>query len=637
MPPALDHVVRKCLEKDPADRWQSAHDVASELRWIGEAGSQAGVPTSLALRRRSRERLAWALVAALAAAVIAGWGWALQLRRTMRAVDQPFRVELVPPAEIRIASVLQGALALSPDGARLAFVSRGDGPSVLIVRALASGETRTLAGTEGATFPFWSPDSRSLAFFAQERLKKVAAEGGPIQIVCEAHAGRGGSWGKGGTIVFAPDITGPLMKVPAGGGTPAPVTRAADQQATHRNPWFLPDGRHFLFTLREAGWHFGAVAVGTLDGGEPRVVLERGSNPQYADGVLLSVVDGNLVAQGFDADRQALEGQALPIAAAVEYYNPRDLGHFSVSGAGLLVYRQARLRRTQLVWLDRAGKELAKVGEPSYYAGLHLAPGGRTLAAVRSDSGGADSDVWVLDLQRPQATRSTFVSARNDVLAALSPDGTQLAVWAEGGAGRKGSTLWIQPTSGSGTQQPLQERTSFNVTGWSPDGALLVGATQEAETGFDVAYLALADPSKIVRLTSSRFNEVDPALSPDGRWIAYSSDETGRSEVFVCDFPKAARKWQVSRSGGEAPTWRDDSREVYFTGPDGVTATSVSERAGAFEVGAPERLPIPRDAFRLGYGARSPDGKRFLVERFDSEAYTEPIRLIRSWRRLVEK
>jgi hypothetical protein len=291
------------------------------------------------------------------------------------------------------------------------------------------------------------------------------------------------------------------------------------------------------------------------DGDEPRP-LERGSNPQYANGFLVTVVDGNLVAQHFDAGRQTLEGQALPIAAAVEYYNPRDLANFSVSGAGLLVYRQVRLRRTQLVWLDRAGKELAQVGEASYYAGLHLSSNGQTLAAVRSDSAGADSDVWILDLQRPQATRSTFVSAANDVLTALSPDGAQLAVWAEGGAGRKGSTLWIQPTSGAASPQPLLEKTSFNVTGWSPDGALLIGATQETETGFDVAYLAVADPSKIVR-----YDQPPTSWIPrcPGTAAGSHSSKTGR-EIFVCDF-QGARRWQVPlRRRG--PTWRTTGRAV---------------------------------------------------------------------------
>jgi hypothetical protein len=253
MPPALDHVVRKCLEKDPEDRWQSARDVASELRWIAEAGSQAGVPTTLSLRRRSRERLAWTLVALLAAAGGAGLAWALRLRGALEEASRPLRVEIVPPPETPLANVVQGAVALSPDGRTMAFVVRGrGGPPGLAVRDLASGEAKTLAGTEDATFPFWSPDGRWIAFFADKRLRKVEAKGGPVQTVCEAAAGRGGSWGRDGTIVFAPDITGPLARVPSGGGAPVAATTTPSPDVTHRNPSFLPDGRHFVFTSRES-------------------------------------------------------------------------------------------------------------------------------------------------------------------------------------------------------------------------------------------------------------------------------------------------------------------------------------------------------------------------------------------------
>jgi Tol biopolymer transport system component len=639
MPPALDHVVKKCLEKDPDDRWQSAHDVASELRWIGEAGSQAGVPTTLSLRRRSRERLAWLLAAAFATASLVGFGWALRLRSAAREADHTFRTELVPPPEIRVAFVVQGALALSPDGQRLAFVAAGDSQSDLAVRDLATGETKRLAGTDGATFPFWSPDSRWLAFFAEGRLKKIEATGGPVQVVCEAHAGRGGTWGKDGTIVFAPDIRGPLVKVPAGGGTPKAATRSDADDVTHRNPWFLPDGRHFLFTARESlGRRFGGIAISSLDGGDPKILLERGSNPQYSDGFLFTVVDGNLVAQRLDADRQVLEGEALPIAGGIQYYAPRELANFSVSGAGLIAYRQIRLRRTQPVWLDRGGKEIGVAGEPAYYAGLYMSADGHTVAAVRSDALGANSDVWTLDLRRSQATRSTFVSAPGgDMYAVLSPDGLRLAVRAPSGGSTAGSTLWIQPTSGSASPQPLLEKTSFSVGGWSADGALLVGWIQETETAHDIAYLAVADPSKITRVTTSRFEEMRPELSPDGQWIAYGSNETGRPEIFACDFPKGSRKWQVSSTGGDNPTWRSDGRELYFTGPESAMAVGVTERGGALEIGAPERLPFSRDTLNLDLGVRSPDGKRFLVLRYDTEAFTEPIRLIRSWRRLVEK
>jgi Tol biopolymer transport system component len=289
---------------------------------------------------------------------------------------------------------------------------------------------------------------------------------------------------------------------------------------------------------------------------------------------------------------------------------------------------------------------MATVGEPSYYGALHLGADGRTLAAVRSDAAGANADVWVLDLQRAQVTRATFASAPSDLTVALSPDGARLAVSASSVGGWAGATLWIQPVSGSGSRQSLLEKVSFSVTGWSPDQAFLVGFTQEAGSGFDVAYVAVADPSKVVHVTTSRFNERNAALSPDGRFVAYESDETGRAEVFVSDFPKAVRKWQVSRSGGRLPTWRGDGRELFFVDAEGAVAVSVAARGDALELGTPERLPFSREAFgfasstgggSVGTAVRSPDGKRFLVARYDSEAVTEPVRLVRSWRRLVEE
>jgi Tol biopolymer transport system component len=296
------------------------------------------------------------------------------------------------------------------------------------------------------------------------------------------------------------------------------------------------------------------------------------------------------------------------------------------------------------VWLDRDGKPLGNVGEPAYYdlhpgqgAGLHLGADGRTLLATRSDAAGANADVWTLDLRSSQVTRSTFASASSDIRGVLSPDGTRIAVSASAVGGSGASNLWIQATSGSGSQQPLLEKTSFNFGAWSPDGAFLVGDTQRPETGFDVAYVAVAEPSKLVRLTSSRFDERAPALSPNGRWIAYQSNETGRSEVFVSDFPAAVRKWQISRSGGSAPSWRRDGLELYFQDPEGTAAARLDERSGSLEVETPVRLPFPRETTRLVRGFPSQDGKRFLAVRAELDTFTEPIRLIRGWRQLVEE
>jgi Tol biopolymer transport system component len=284
------------------------------------------------------------------------------------------------------------------------------------------------------------------------------------------------------------------------------------------------------------------------------------------------------------------------------------------------------------------------VGESSYYqqgpgvgAGLHLGADGRTLLATRSDAAGANADVWAIDLRSSQATRSTFASAPSDIQGALSPDGTRIAVSASTTGGWGASSLWIQSTSGSGSRQSVLEKVSFHVAGWSPDGALLVGETQEPETGFDVTYVAVADPSKLVRLTSSPFDERAPALSPNGRWIAYQSNETGRNEVFVSDFPAASRKWQVSRSGGSGPSWRRDGLELYFQDPEATAAARIDERGGSLEVQTPVRLPFPRESLRIARGISSQDGKRFLAARLEPDSFTEPIRLIRGWRQLVEE
>jgi Tol biopolymer transport system component len=234
--------------------------------------------------------------------------------------------------------------------------------------------------------------------------------------------------------------------------------------------------------------------------------------------------------------------------------------------------------------------------------------------------------------------RATFASVPGgEAFAALSPDGLRLAIRMPADASGAASNLWLQPSTGGGSPQPLLERTLFTPTGWSADGKLLVGAQQETETGFDVVYLPTSEPSQPVRFTTSRFSERDPALSPDGRWIAYQSNETGRDEVFASDFPKGSRRWQVSTSGGTSPVWRSDGRELYFPGPDGAMAVAVSERGAALEFGPPEHLPFPTDALALDLGVRSPDGKRFLVVRYTSEDFVEPIRLLRNWRLLLER
>ncbi len=638
-PPALDHVVRNCLAKSPDERWQSAHDVGSQLRWIAGAGSQAGVAAAVVSTRRKRRNvlavaavLGWTSVAALA-------GWIALRDGGAREAPEPFRAELVPPPGVEVAPVVAGHGALSPPGRRLAVIGGEEDKVLLMVRSLATGEVLGLAGTEGATFPFWSPDARWLAFFADEKLKKIESGGGPVQIVTEAHAGRGGSWGAGGTIVFAADILGPLRRVSENGGSSEPVTEPASDEVTHRMPHLLPDGKRFLFVEKVSrSQAFGNIAAGSVECGPSRVVVERASNPQYAAGYLFFVRDRNLVAQRFDPEQLSAEGAHIPIADSIEYYNPRDIGNFSVSAAGWLVFRRSVLEKSRLAWFDRNGREVEAVGDPDFFLGGWASPDIPLVALIRSDAAGAASDIWVMDLGRGQLTRSTFISTSGAIEAVFSPSGDRLAVSSFVGAGLAGSALWIQPISGSGSKQTILESTSFLAEDWSRDGAFLIGTVQERETSHDIAYIRLGnEPPEIRKLVATRFQESDGCLSPDGKWLAYVSDETGRSEVYLSDFPAGARKWQISAAGGSGPVWSRDGRELYFATDKAYFAVSIAG-SGSAEVGALrqilDRAPFAGRQIVAGAGL---GGERILALAPAGVASPEPLRLIRNWRAELER
>jgi Tol biopolymer transport system component len=639
IPPALDHVVRNCLQKNPDDRWQSAHDVASQLQWIGEAGSQAGVAAAVVTTRRKRRNV-------VAVAAVAGWigvaalaGWITLRGGTATESTEPFRAELVTPPGMTVGSVNVGHVVLSPDGDRLAFTSGAEDGFKLAVRDLASASVVRLEGTEGATFPFWSVDGRWLAFFADEKLKRINAAGGPVQIIADAHAGRGGSWGADGTIVFAADIHGPLRRVSENGDSLTPVTAPASESVTHRMPHLLPDGERFLFIERESrNQAFGSIAAGTIDGVETSVIVERASNPQYANGYLFFVRDGNLMAQRFDPDALTVEGSLIPIADSIEYYNPRDIGHFSVSATGLLVYKQQTFRQTQLAWFDAEGRELDTIGDADFLEDGRMSRDRSQVALSRHDPAAGTRDIWVMDLGRGQLTRSTFLSTSGGIDAAFSPSGDRLAISSFVGAGWAGSAVWIQPVSGSGSKETLLESTSFSVNEWSADGVYLVGSIQETETGHDVAYIDLsASPPELRVFVATRFSETSPSLSPNGKWLAYESNETGRTEVFLSDFPGAGRKWQISDSGGRYPQWTTDGRELWFGAGAAIYAIAIQGEGTSAEIGTP-RLVLDLAPFedRNIAGGITFEGERVLALKFAGDSLPEPLRLIRNWRAALE-
>ena len=411
-PPALDRVVKVCLAKDPDERFQTAHDLKLQLRWLSEGGSQAGVPAPVAAKRKNRERaLVTALVLCTLLAAVGVVGSVLfskkadSLRRVVRA-------QIAPPTHYSFTPVgISNHIVISPDGSSVAFIAAGEGKQFLWVRPLSAVTAQPLAGTDGASYPFWSPDSKFLGFFAGGKLKKVEASGGVVQTICDAAFGRGGSWNRDGVILFSPGIHDVIFRVSDGGGTPTPVTKIKKPGAFAgaRWPYFLPDGRHFLYLGHEGDEQRGKLYAASLDSPEPKLVLDENTSAEYANGYLFFKKDENLVAQPFDAQRISLTENPVPIASKLDYSTFRALGSFSVSTNGVLVYRNSYESPEQFVWLDRTGKQLGTVGEAGNYGEPVLSPDGRTAVFYRTDPADVSKgDLWRMDTQHGTVSRVTF-------------------------------------------------------------------------------------------------------------------------------------------------------------------------------------------------------------------------------------
>ncbi|MEE9231601.1 MAG: protein kinase, partial [Acidobacteriota bacterium] len=410
-PRALDRVVKQCLAKDPDERWHSAHDLTSELKWVAEAGSQAGVAAPVSARRRVQSRLAWSLVALLAAvSVFLG----VVHYREISPESQTSRTFVPAPEGARFARFgdRAGPVEISPDGRHLAFVATGDGPNMLWIRSLDALEARLLAGTEGAYWPFWSPDSRYLGFFAQGKLKRIKIVGGPVLTLCDAADARGGTWSQENVIVFAGDSIHPLFKVSAAGGEPTQVTELdkSQREETHRFPHFLPDGRHFLYATRIPGGGGEpkrvVIMVGSIDSDERKSILETSGNAAYASNHLLFSHTQTLMAQRFDPDRLELIGDAVPIAENLQFDNLYNRVGFSVSRNGILAYQSTTPpAASDRVWYDRSGTQVWIVGEPAIYTDHSLSPDGTTAVVTINEPKTGYMDLWMVDLVRGIRTR----------------------------------------------------------------------------------------------------------------------------------------------------------------------------------------------------------------------------------------
>jgi Tol biopolymer transport system component len=633
-PPGLERVVRKCLAKDPDERWQSANDLSSELSWIAESGGHTGSAVLLAAAGKTRERLAWLISCALVVILIVGAIW----WRNSKPPEQTMYFPAPLPFPAR-------DIAIAPNGHMIAVVAYWESArkNVLWIYELGSQGARSLADTEGASYPFWSPDGRSLAFFADAKLKKLELSGGPVQTLCDAPSGRGGTWNKDGVIVFTPDarLGGGLYRVSASGGTPTPISNpdGSRGEQSHRWPMFLPDGTHYLYMAANFSGRKGvdAIFVGSLDSNEKRFVVEATANAAYAaPGYLLFYHDKTLLAQRFDLKRFALTGEPTSILAEIQYLPQVNRAVFAVSDNGVLVAQSgsSEAALSQPVWFDRKGSEVGAVGKPDVYGNVFIAPNGRSVAVDKIDMGSLNTDVWTYELQRDSAKRLTFDPAF-DGAPIWSPDAARLVF----SSNRQLRGLYMKNSDGTQEEKSI---VSGDVdvdewpNDWSRDGKYILYTR-----GTDLWFV------RVPELKSSLFLKVPFVLrngqfSPDGKWVAYASNESGKWEIYVTSFPEARGKWQVSTGGGEQPRWRGDGKELFYLSSDRKLMAAPVTTGANFDAGTPVALfqATPRQPVSLNdqfvYDV-SRDGQRFLINTEVKQAETEPMSIVLNWTAKLNK
>jgi serine/threonine protein kinase len=637
--PALERLVNHCLEKNPEERFHSARDLAFALESLsGSAPVSSQTLTAIAaLPARSMilKHLPWIIAGGLALALLVTIPFAISSFRQTPTRANVIRASINQPEN---ASFLpRSQFAVSPDGLHIVFVIRpAGGKQLLWVRPLGALAAQPLAGTEDATYPFWSPDSRFIGFFAQSKLKTIDASGGPPLTLCDAPNGRGGTWNRDGVIVFARDNYSPLYRVAASGGAATPVTKLDDSklQATHRWPWFLPDGQHFLFrsgtTSSASKKENNGIYLGSLDSNEQKLILRVDTTPAYASGYLLFVRDNTLMAQPFDEKTFQLSGDAVPIAEQVQFDFSLSRAAFSVSQNGVLVSQSGTaLADRQLLWYERDGKQTASVGAPALYAQIHFSTDGRRLATTIFDLQAGSPDIWIYELSRDVPVRFTF-DPDFDANPIWSPDNSRV-VW---GSNRKGHyDLYQKVSSGAGSDEILLESDENKIpTSWSPDGRFIAFTSTNIKGNTDVWILPTFGDRKPFPFLQTQANEVDAQFSPDGRWVAYLSDESGTNQVYIAPFPAAGGKWQISRNGGSEPRWRGDGREVFFLSLDNkLMAVALNAKESTLEVANAQPLFDVHPANPPGYHYDvTRDGKRFLVDT-TKEGNSAPLALVVNW------
>jgi Tol biopolymer transport system component len=633
-PPALDRVVKKCLAKEPEQRWQGASDLCDELRWIAEGGSQVTLATTdgvKGIRRLGRRAMTISIGALVLVAAIVGIAvWNLKPAPPPALQPVTRTVINLPPGQ-QLTGLENGpAVAVSPDGTHVAYATRQG----LYLRSMDSLESKPISGTDGAVNPFFSPDGQWLGFFAGGKLKKVSVGGGVAVTIADAAQTAGASWGSQGMIAFArAGGTYPLFLVSDAGGTPQSLTHLANGEVAQRWPDFLPGGKAVLFGAATSAINFiGAqVAVQSVGASPRRNLIQGGTNPRFASsGHLIFAQGGNLVAAPFDSQRLAVTGAAVPVVEGVLQSPVNGDAQFSISATGSLVYVPGGVQSPQsrLVWVSRNGAEQPLAIPTRAYLRPSLSPDGKRLAVAIQDQ---ESQIWLYDLARETLTRFTFEGNANSN-PVWTPDGKGIAF----NSNKEGpiNIFWQRSDGSGGLERLTTSEYLHDPSSWSPDWQLLAYHEINATTQRDILVLRMADrkPQAFLR---TPFNEADPRFSPDGRWLAYLSDESGRYEIYVQPYPGPGGKWQISTEGGLEPVWNRNGRELFYRSGNKMMAVDVTTQP-SFSVGKPKMLfegryepsPFPNSNYDV-----SPDGQRFLMLKPVEQAEAAPtqINVVLNW------
>ena len=628
-PAAVDHVVRTCLAKDPDERWQTAGDVERQLKWIAEGGSETGIEGLAAARPGRRVRLAWGLSILMAVLVTGLTVWSM-MRPRPRPPRPMTRFAVTLPETTRL---VHGGIALSAEGRHLLYFAEHDGVRQLYRRPLDQFEAVPIRGTESAQYPFFSPDGQWVGFFADAKLKKVSLVGGPPVTLCDA-AGfiHGASWGLDNVIVFGVTGAPGLMQVPASGGNPEPVTTVDSEERWHGWPDILPGGKAVLFTAWSGGIDNARIAVQSLETGERRNLVD-GTDPRYVPtGHILFARPGSLWAVPFDANRLEVTGSPTPVLEGVLIWE--GVASFALAGDGSLVYvlGTASTLKSKLVWVDRRGAERALTAPLRVYRDPRLSPDGERLAVTIDDATGRG--VWVLELSRGTLTRLTFEGGNSRPI--WSPDGERI-IFSSNRVGDTFSNIFSKPADASGTAEQLTTGAHRIPTSASSDGKTIVFRQGSATTNRDIGMVRLEGEREPEMLLQTPSDEHTGMLSPDDRWLAYVSNESGRQEIYVRPFPGPGGKWPISTEGGTEPMWSRDGQELFYRNGEKMMAVAISTEPefapakptslfeGVYETGGGPAGGYPGSNYDL-----TPDG-RFVMIRTDESSGPTQINVVLNW------